>query len=92
MEVPPRPHPENPSRRTLYLTQLLRDTVKLVRQERIPEFNIRAAEGFVFEMKNRIVGLQEYHDASVMQFATEVANFVHYTVQLYSLLRQRKQR
>lgn len=61
------------------------DLAKLLKQDRIPEFNIRAAEGFVAEMRSRILSQQEYHDASLMQFATEVSNLICYTSRLYAL-------
>lgn len=61
------------------------DLAKLLKQDRIPEFNIRAAEGYVAEMRNRILSQQEYHDSSLMQFATEVSNLVSYAARLYAL-------
>jgi hypothetical protein len=67
------------------LTQLLLDLAKLLKQDRIPEFNIRAAEGFVAEMRNRILAQQEYHDSNLMQFATEVSNLITYASRLYAL-------
>ncbi len=65
--------------------QLLLDLAKLLKQDRIPEFNIRAAEGYVAEMRNRILSQQEYHDSSLMQFATEASNLISYASRLYAL-------
>ena len=60
------------------------DLPKLLRTERIAEFNVRAAEGFSKETRDHILQTEEFHDLSVMEVVPEVVNLIHYTVKLWN--------
>lgn len=64
------------------------DLPALLREGRLAESNVRAAEGFVEQFRELLMSRKEINDSFVMQYATKIIDLVHYAAKLFNLYSQ----
>ena len=66
----------------------MEDLPTLLREGRLEEANVRAAEGFVEQFRELLMSRREINDSFVMQYATKIIDLVHYASKLFNLYNQ----
>ena len=72
------------------MTKLVVDLPKLIRNESIQEFAIRAAERYAQEAKNTILKNHQYKDEEVLTSVVPIIDLVFYAAKLHGLYQKQR--